>query len=82
MRRYHVGDVVRVDESGGKRVPVGVITDRDIAASLIAMQLDPTTTTAGDLISREIVVVREDQGVFETIDHMRAHRVGRMPVVD
>jgi len=82
MRRYHVGDLVIVDESGGKRIPVGLLTDRDIVTSVIAMQLDPTTITAGDLISREIVVVREDQGIFETIEHMRAHGVRRMPVVD
>ena len=60
---------------------MGLITDRDIVTSVIAMQLDPATITAGDLISREIVVVREDQGVFETIEHMRAHGVRRMPVV-
>ena len=48
----------------------------------IGTQLDPTAVTAGDLISREVVVVREDQGVFETIEHMRAHGVRRMPVVD
>jgi CBS-domain-containing membrane protein len=46
------------------------------------MEIDPTTLKAADLISREIVVVREDQGVFETIEHMRAHGVRRMPVVD
>jgi len=82
MRRYHVGDLVVVDESGGKRIPMGLITDRDIVISVIAAQLDPTTITTGDLISREIVVVGEDQGVFETIEHMRAHGVRRMPVVD
>ena len=82
MRRYHVGDLVIVDELGGKRIPVGLITDRDIVTSVIAMQLDPTAITAGDLISRDTVVVREDQGVFETIQHMRAHGVRRMPVVD
>jgi CBS domain-containing protein len=82
MRRYHVGDLVVVDESAGKRIPVGLITDRDIVISVIAAQVDPTTITAGDLISRELVLVREDEGVFETIEHMRAHGVRRMPVVD
>jgi len=82
MRRYHVGDLVVVDEIAGKRIPVGLITDRDIVLRVIAAQLDPTAVTAGDLISREVVVVREDQGVFETIEHMRAHGVRRMPVVD
>ena len=82
MRRYHVGDLVIVEESAGKRVPVGMITDRDVVISVIAAQVDPTTVTAGDLIGRELVFGREDQGVFETIEHMRAHGVRRMPVVD
>ena len=82
MRRYHMGDLVIVDDLAGKRIPVGLITDRDIVISVIAAQVDPATVTAGDLISRELVLVREDQGVFETIEHMRAHGVRRMPVVD
>jgi len=82
MRRYHVGDLVVVDESGGKRIPVGLLTDRDIVTSVIALRLDPATITAGDMINRSIIVVREDQSVFETIEHMRAHGVRRMPVVD
>jgi len=82
MRRYHVGDLVIVEELGGKRIPVGLITDRDIVISVIALQADPTRVTAGDLISREIVVVSEDRGVFETIGQMRAHGVRRLPVVD
>jgi CBS domain-containing protein len=82
MRRYHVGDLVIVEESGGKRNPVGLITDRDIVIGVTALQLDPTTVTAGDLLCRDVVVVREDQSVFETMEHMRAHGVRRMPVVD
>lgn len=82
MRKYHVGDVVIVDEVKGKRIPVGLITDRDIVIRVIARQVDPTAVTAGDLISRELVSVGEDQGIFETIEHMRVHGVRRMPVVD
>jgi CBS domain-containing protein len=82
MRRYHVGDLVIVDDSGGKRVPVGLITDRDIVTSVVALKLDPTKVSVGDLISREVIVVREDEGVFETIEHMRAHGIRRVPVVD
>jgi CBS domain-containing protein len=82
MRRYHVGDLVIVEESGGKRVPVGLITDRDIVTGVIALKLDPAKVTVGELISREIVAAREDEGIFEVIERMRAHGVRRMPVVD
>lgn len=82
MLKYNVGDVLLVDESGGKRIPVGIITDRDIVVGVVALKLDPARTTAGDLMKREVVTVREDQGVFETIQHMRMNGIRRMPVVD
>ena len=34
MREHHVGSLVVVDEADGKRVPTGIITDRDIAVLL------------------------------------------------
>lgn len=82
MRQHHVGDLVVVDESEDKRMPVGIITDRDIVASVVAVKLDPTVFSAGDLVSREIVTMREDQGVFDAIRHMRMHGIRRMPVTD
>ena len=82
MRQYHVGDLVVVDESDGKRTPVGIVTDRDIVTSVIALKLDPAVFSAGDLVNREIITMREDQGVFDTIKQMRMHGIRRMPVVD
>jgi len=38
--------------------------------------------TVGDLVARDLVTVSEDQGVFESIQHMRMNGVRRMPVVD
>lgn len=82
MRQHHVGDVVVVEESQGKQIPVGIITDRDIVTSLIALELDPTIFSAGDLVTRPIIAVREDLGVFEAIQNMRRHGVRRMPVLN
>jgi len=82
MRQHHVGDVVVIEESTGKQVPVGILTDRDVVTSVIALKLDPAMFSAGDLISRKIITVREDLGVFETIQEMRRHGVRRMPVLD
>lgn len=82
MRQHHVGNVVVTEESKGKTVPVGIITDRDIVTSVIALKLDPTIFSADDLISRKIITVPENLGVFETIQEMRRHGVRRMPVLD
>jgi CBS domain-containing protein len=82
MLQHNVGDVLIVDDSRGKRIPVGIITDRDIVVGIVALKLDPARTTTGDLMKKEVVTVREDQGVFETIQHMRMNGIRRMPVVD
>jgi CBS domain-containing protein len=82
MRRYHVGDLVVVQEgANGRQIPVGIVTDRDIVVSVVAPTLNPGVYTVGDLVSRELVTVTEDQGVFETIQHMRMTGVRRMPVI-
>ena len=41
MRHRHVGDVVVIDQVGDKRVPVGIVTDRDIVVEVVAGDLDP-----------------------------------------
>ncbi|MEW6353466.1 MAG: CBS domain-containing protein [Pseudomonadota bacterium] len=82
MRQHHVGDVVVIDEKNGLRVPVGMITDRDIVIEVIAKGVSPDTVTAGDIMSGDIAVVRETEGVYETIQYMRAKGVRRMPVVN
>jgi len=83
MRRHHVGNlVVVVEGSNGRQVPVGIVTDRDIAVSVVAPALNAAVYTVGDLVARELVTVAEEQGVFETIQQMRMSGVRRMPVVD
>jgi CBS domain-containing protein len=83
MRRHHVGNLVVAEEgTNGNRVPVGIVTDRDIVVSVIATGLDPGVYTLGDLVSRELVTAQEDEGIFECIQRMRVHGIRRMPVVD
>lgn len=82
MRHYHVGSLVVVDEVGGKRVPVGIVTDRDIVMEIDAMELDPKIITVGDIMSDNLVTVTESQGLLETIELMRHRGVRRVPVVD
>lgn len=81
MRENHVGAVVIV-EGDGHRKPVGIVTDRDIAIGIVATGLDPEVLTAGDIITPELVTAGEDQGVFETLQLMRAKGVRRLPIVD
>lgn len=50
MRQHHVGDVTVVENRNGVRVPVGVVTDRDLVVEIIAPELDYMVITVGDII--------------------------------
>jgi CBS domain-containing protein len=82
MRQSHVGDVVVVDQPNGKKVAVGIVTDRDLAVEVMAKEGDPAQVTAGDLIGRKLVTVGEGSDVYETAELMRREGVRRVPVVD
>jgi CBS domain-containing protein len=82
MRRYHVGDLVVVDEVDGKRIPVGIVTDRDIVIEIISQSLDLNEFSVGDIMSPQLISVQEKEGVFEAIRLMRAKGIRRIPVVN
>jgi len=82
MRQHHVGDVVVVEERGGVRVPVGIVTDRDLVVEIMASAIDQTVITVGDIMVTELATVKENAGLSETIEYMRAKGVRRVPVVD
>lgn len=82
MREYHVGDLIVVDEVSGRRVPAGIVTDRDVVLEVVSMGLDTSVLTVGDIMAPELATVRESDGVFEAIRYMRTKGVRRLPVVD
>ena len=85
MRHYHVGSLVVVDEvndADGKRVPVGIVTDRDIVVEVDAMDLDAKVMTAGDIMSPHLVTAPESLSISATIELMRTRGIRRLPVVD
>lgn len=82
MRQYHVGSVVVVDQvNGDRRMPVGIVTDRDLVVEIVATELDPRTITVGDVMASELVTARETEGLTEATEIMRYKGVRRLPVV-
>lgn len=82
MREQHVGDVVIVDDCEGGVQPVGIVTDRDLAVKVMAMELPPEQLRAEDLMGTELVTALASETVYDAIWHMRSHGVRRLPIVD
>ena len=81
MREHHVGSLVVVVERLSERVPVGIVTDRDIVIAVVAKELDPRTLTVADVLTDSLVTVREQDDVSDTLRVMREAGIRRVPVL-
>jgi CBS domain-containing protein len=82
MRHHHIGDVIVVDQRGAQRIPVGIVTDRDIVVEVVAAGLDPKLLKLGDILGDPLATVSEKEGYAATVHRMAERGVRRMPVVD
>lgn len=81
MREYHVGDVIIVETRDGKRIPVGIVTDRDIVVEAVAAGVDPSLLKLGDLRLAPLVTVEEGASYAQTVSRMSVAGVRRVPIV-
>jgi len=83
MRERHVGYLVVVDPLplDAKLKPVGVLTDRDIVVGVLARDADIRTLRVGDVMTRQPVVIDEEQSVGFALKEMRRIGVRRVPIV-
>lgn len=83
MRNQHVGDVVVVEEGGGgQRIPVGIVTDRDIVIEIVAQGVDPEAVTVRDIMGDELHTIDQGQDLYMALGLMRDQGVRRLPVVN
>jgi CBS domain-containing protein len=82
MRENHVGSLVVVAKVGTPLMPIGMITDRDLAVGVMALGLDPEKTLVEAVMRPRIALMRENEGLGRAIALMRAEGVRRLPVVD
>lgn len=75
------GEIPVIDNSSSK-VPIGVVTDRDIVCRTVANGINPVELTAADCWSKPIVTVKPDMSLEECCRIMEEKRIRRVPVVD
>jgi CBS domain-containing protein len=81
MREDHVGAIVVVEDVNGSRQVRGLITDRDIVMSVVALGLDPEPLCLEDVMSERLVTAHESDALPQLMRSMREHGVRRVPVV-
>lgn len=81
MREEHVGDVIVVEPRGKAKLPVGILTDRDIVVGVIAKGISADAVTVGEAMTRALLTLREDASLEFALQEMRRFGVRRAPVV-
>ena len=75
------GEIPVVD-SKDTRLPLGVITDRDIVCRAVARGLNPLDLIVADCMSKPCVTVTPDMSIEECSKVLEDHKIRRVPVVD
>lgn len=83
MRTSHVGDLVVIENRNGRHFPIGIVTDRDIVISVVAGDPDHINyLLVSDVMSDDLVTVREHESIEAALKKMEEHGVRRLPIVD
>jgi CBS domain-containing protein len=79
MADEDVGTLVVVDS---KRLPIGVLTDRDIALRCVATGKDPDSTPVAEVMTKPIACVHEAMPIETALSQMAGAHVRRLAVTD
>lgn len=83
MLAMQVGSLVVVDGPERARVPVGILTDRDMLGAIVGSDAGHTRDQpVHRIMARKIVTIAEESEIYEAMQSMRTHHVRRLPVVD
>lgn len=82
MRQHHVGDVIIVEDQQQGRVPVGIVTDRDLVIQILQVGVDPDVFVLGDLMATTLLKAHENDDLDECLHRMHERGVRRVPVLD
>lgn len=81
MKNENIGSIP-VIESEQSRTLVGIVTDRDLALTIVAEGQDAKSTLVEAVMTRRLVTCRADDDLGKALDAMAEHQLRRIPVVD
>ena len=73
--------VTHLNASTGQRIPVGIITERDIIFRVVAQNRGPFKLKLKDIMSAPIITIDADKSVEEAMAILNKYEINRLPVV-
>ncbi len=81
MHDGKIGSLVITELRNGLSIPVGILTDRDIAVKVVAFSLDPNVFTARDIMTQPLITAQPEEDLRQVLTRMKNNGVHRVPVV-
>ena len=73
--------VTRLNASPGQRIPVGIVTERDIIFRVVAQNRGPFKIELKDIMSAPIITIDTAKSIEEAKAILNKHQINRLPVV-
>lgn len=74
--------VTRNDPETRSRIPVGIITERDIIYRIVAQNRGPFKVMLKDVMSTPLVTIDSEASVEQALSVMKENDISRLPVVN
>lgn len=78
MDEEDVGSIVITMQN----MPVGIVTDRDLAIRLLRESVDPASMTAEDVMTTGVCTIDRSAGFYEAATTMAENDIRRLPVCE
>lgn len=79
MKRHGVGCLVVIDES--EKV-VGILSERDIIAKVVADGLDGSQVSVGEVMTENVISIRPSASISDAQKIMAANHIRHLPILD
>jgi CBS domain-containing protein len=81
MKDENVGSIPVIENVQNMKL-IGIVTDRDLALQVVALERNAGLTHVEDVMTYEVITCRASDDVQRAVDAMSQHQLRRMPVID
>ncbi len=74
--------VTRNDRERSIRLPIGIITSRDVLQRVVAQSKGPFKLTIKDIMSTPLIIIEQDASIRDAILLMKGKNIARLPVLN
>ena len=74
--------VTHYDRNSRQRIPIGIVTERDIIFRVVAQNKGPFKVTLKDIMSSPIITIDYNKSAKEALTLLKQNGINRLPVVN